>query len=983
MEKRRIRSTEGRLAKRSPRFEELENRRLLAASVVHQPVVADQEIQATLPMHLLSSGWSDQPESVLQAQPGSSSPLFFGALQRDDSNQFLVSHRVGPADELDFVIQRARPFELSPALLDHSRLSTGDHMLLNLFDDARYPAVIRSKNADINGTTSLVVQLQEYEFAFGYISITGSDYLVSVDVPEKRAYYETRQHAQSGTMMLVQFDPQRPDVLDSSEPAAPIDFAPRAGEQSKTERDQGTEPSKLGGGSSGGSGSGLTQIDVMVVYTPAAAGWATNINNTIATAMSRSNTASNNSNLGISFNLVYSGQVNYTESGSSTDLGRLRGQFDGFMDEVHTLRNIHAADMVAILTLTNDTGGVAYLLSSRYGAEDLAFSLTRVQQASSTDTFVHELGHNMGAMHSKFQSVQAGPTWWQDWPENTWSAGWRFQGDNGTFYTTVMAYQGGQFYPDGINATRISVFSDPNITFQGQPVGHPTDGDNARTLRDVRNYIGQYRDADTLLYCSARGGFGDLGISNVTLGSINQNSGANSYHDFSFLSEDLEEGESLQLSVNATSASSLNQLRVWVDWNDDKDFFDPGELIFISGSSAVNPFVVPITAPQGTTAGPKRLRIRLHQPNLGGNLSPCGNSSTGEVQDFTLNVLDVPSTIVGSFFIHAGWTGTTGDGTDLQKSLLEESSEPQQLGLANLINSSQGITGLRLDVQDLPGNVSPSDFEFQWSPQGAFDEGLNPPAAWEVAPLPSQVSTIAGEPSQVVLLWPSGAIVNRWLRMTVLANTNTGLAESKVYYLGHLMGEITGPDASVFTVSFADISQIRLAIGQIVNASETADIDKNGIVNFADISAMRANVGWQLPAITVSASTSGGGGGHGAELNLGGRRQKGGSPEGSVRALAASPLDHYLDSEDARNLKHNRTLDQAAQDLTTIRHAPPRKTSPDFGTRWHLENHATFPPNRDDSSSSSAQDLALEQLMVDELNNKNCPFQSLTLLLNF
>jgi hypothetical protein len=76
-------------------------------------------------------------------------------------------------------------------------------------------------------------------------------------------------------------------------------------------------------------------------------------------------------------------------------------------------------------------------------------------------------------------------------------------------------------------------------------------------------------------------------------------------------------------------------------------------------------------------------------------------------------------------------------------------------------------------------------------------------------------------------------------------------------------------------------------------------------------------------------------------------------------------------------------LEQADRDLTTIRHAPPRKTFPDFGTRWHLENHATIPPNRDDSSSSSAQDLALEQLMIDELNHKNCPFQSLILLLNF
>ncbi len=95
--------------------------------------------------------------------------------------------------------------------------------------------------------------------------------------------------------------------------------------------------------------------------------------------------------------------------------------------------------------------------------------------------------------------------------------------------------------------------------------------------------------------------------------------------------------------------------------------------------------------------------------------------------------------------------------------------------------------------------------------------------------------------------------------MSVKANANTGLAAPEVYYIGHLLGETTGPSGSVFTVSFADITPIRGAVGSTVNASSTVDIDKNGTVAFADISAMRPNVGAQLTIITIPASATSGG----------------------------------------------------------------------------------------------------------------------------
>lgn len=103
------------------------------------------------------------------------------------------------------------------------------------------------------------------------------------------------------------------------------------------------------------------------------------------------------------------------------------------------------------------------------------------------------------------------------------------------------------------------------------------------------------------------------------------------------------------------------------------------------------------------------------------------------------------------------------------------------------------------------------------------------------------------------------AIANRWLRITLLPNLNTGLIAPEVFYIGHLLGETTGHSNGIYTVSFADITPIRAVVGQTVDATSVTDIDKSGTVAFADISAMRVNVGAQLTNITIPAASAGNG----------------------------------------------------------------------------------------------------------------------------
>lgn len=210
-----------------------------------------------------------------------------------------------------------------------------------------------------------------------------------------------------------------------------------------------------------------------------------------------------------------------------------------------------------------------------------------------------------------------------------------------------------------------------------------------------------------------------------------------------------------------------------------------------------------------------------------------------------------------SVFSNGGISGALDSG----KNLVKEGPAAQTLDYSNLINSSRGINGVVFDIDGLPGQITANDFSFQMSPTGAYDTEVNTPANWVLAPSPTSVTVLNGTPSRVVLQWTDNAIANRWLRVTILANSNTGLSQPESYYLGHLLGETTGLDLGIFVVSFADISALRAAVGSSVDVASNFDIDKDGIVTFADISAMRGNVGGLLPAISVLSDNAGNGAG--------------------------------------------------------------------------------------------------------------------------
>jgi hypothetical protein len=372
-------------------------------------------------------------------------------------------------------------------------IAKGDELVLNLFPDTSYHAMIDRVSVNVQGTTTVRGRLRNYPLGYVLVSTTGDLSLASIRVPELGAEYTIVYDPDSRPHYLVDNDPLKLNELEDLPAAIPP--PPKPEEQPEIgalqERVQFNQVAN----------DATATIDVMVVYTPAARVWANSnegsISNVIAQAMEKAQLAADNSGTSLAIRLVYSAEVAYTESGDSgIDLYRLQGAGDGYLDSVHALRNNYGADVVVLFTRIDDAGGIGYLLDSPFGSPAYAFSITRVQQASWTYTTVHEIGHNMGLGHHKDQIFQPGPGL------DSYSAGWRWVSTNGGRYCSVMTYSDGSYFSDGLTHTRLPYFSNPSVTYIGAATGDAANGDNARTIRETKNVVAAYRQAQAAPSCS-------------------------------------------------------------------------------------------------------------------------------------------------------------------------------------------------------------------------------------------------------------------------------------------------------------------------------------------------------------------------------------------------------------------------------------------------------------------------------------------------
>ena len=213
-----------------------------------------------------------------------------------------------------------------------------------------------------------------------------------------------------------------------------------------------------------------------------------------------------NSGVHLRIALVAVEEVAYTEVNSLTDLARLRSPDDGYMDEVHALRDRVAADIVVLLHIDRSgTAGKAYIMNTVSSA--FASSAFAVFSSGGGSTFAHELAHIMGLQHDRYTActgTRCRPVTFPYAYGYLNRQGLRPDAPYDKRWYTLMAtptQAARPFY-------RVPRFSNPEQTHSGDPFGSAglapsaskTDGpaDAVRALNRTRGYVANFRQAPDL-----------------------------------------------------------------------------------------------------------------------------------------------------------------------------------------------------------------------------------------------------------------------------------------------------------------------------------------------------------------------------------------------------------------------------------------------------------------------------------------------------
>ena len=393
----------------------------------------------------------------------------------------------GEARSMDPKIVRSRAVTVDLAQLTGIDSADADTVTFNLFDDVTFDAVFERSERVSDTTSGWIGRLVGDKN--GTVALVLVDGVLAANIrTTEDGTYQVRYLADDVyTVSRVEPSGFPPCAADSSHVpnAAQIPGTDRKSDgvlraEEIPDRTGEDEPALAG-----------LIIDVMVIYTDlarAAAGGTAAMNARVDLGVLQTNDAYYDSGVHQRINLVYKGEVDYEEPGHIyTALDDLTYKFDGVMNVAHDLRGIYGADMVSLIIEDTSYCGLAWTLIEA-GIPvwyDYAFSVVQVDCIAGPDwSFAHELGHNMACFHDRDNSDPEDPP-----PLYPYAYGYRFYGDSGQQWRTIMAYAPG---------TRIQVFSNPYAEHDGQPAGeyegNPGEAYNARTLNRTGTFIQDLRE---------------------------------------------------------------------------------------------------------------------------------------------------------------------------------------------------------------------------------------------------------------------------------------------------------------------------------------------------------------------------------------------------------------------------------------------------------------------------------------------------------
>ncbi len=236
------------------------------------------------------------------------------------------------------------------------------------------------------------------------------------------------------------------------------------------------------------------KVRLMVVYTNAVDDESPNVADLIELEIDNFNDINANSNVDFQVELARSMEVNYTETNEelqhpdvaswdvSKDLYRIWHPSDGWLDNVHTERNLYDADMV--IFMVNDLpgyGGLAFNVGV-----NAADAFCTMVWDNGNNTFTHEFGHLVGMWHNPENSP--GPSSSVVPFDYGYGHYWTGAGPN---FRTVMSYGN----PCGASGCpRIMYWSNPDLDWGPNNIALGTaTRDNARVAVEQQNTIAGFQ----------------------------------------------------------------------------------------------------------------------------------------------------------------------------------------------------------------------------------------------------------------------------------------------------------------------------------------------------------------------------------------------------------------------------------------------------------------------------------------------------------
>ncbi len=385
-----------------------------------------------------------------------------------------VREAVVPQMRFSPALKRARQVDLNPRLAgrrDSALHRPGGRFRLGLFGETPYTATVAEAEGLPGGRWRSLGRLEGQPDSHVLLVGRGDAMAGTIFVPGTGVFQ--LQYAGTGGHRLAELDTE-------NLPGCAVG----AGSRVAVEPDlRGTAAAVLPEAVPGAAAVGAASpqvVDLLAVYTEAArdaAGGETGMGLLLDLACAEANLCYVNSGVNLRLNLVHAEAVHYPEEGwLSQDLDRLAAKADGYLDEVHRLRTEYAADLVTMIVEQEYSGLYAGLanqmmwLTSDFSAS--AFSVVRRAYLTGNYTLVHELGHNMGCGHDRASNAGGVLT--------SYAYGYRLE-VGGITYRTVMAYRPGR---------QIPYFSNPNLLFQGVPLGAAGGAANAADNARVLNLSG-------------------------------------------------------------------------------------------------------------------------------------------------------------------------------------------------------------------------------------------------------------------------------------------------------------------------------------------------------------------------------------------------------------------------------------------------------------------------------------------------------------